>query len=367
MVTSFVPFIYAPFTGDIEIFIATENQVKYKMRENQNRNHAIDMMKGWLAVLMTISHLTYVTSYWTNHIFTKRFNAYVNLTTFSGFLFCFGYVCWSAYIDTDKKEVEKKLLHGAVKTLAAYYVSGISYLIFYGKPSIDILSVLLLQKIPSLSEFLLSFLLIYIILLLSRKILRRMNFFWMMIASAGSLILIHIFPVEIIVSPVMGNVIGTTAYSCFPILGYLLFFLAGCSLSKYGNRLWVPFFGLSIWGTGLFIRYIMVTGTYPGRFPPTVHWIAGGMLPVCMYYFIFTLFDKIGMDIRFLEFLGGGHTLTLLVVGNVTSFALRGLTQDRIQAYMTDASDLLWFILLIGLVFGVAYFLILVNWVIKRN
>ena len=169
MVTSFVPFIYAPFTGDIEIFIATENQVKYKMRENQNRNHAIDMMKGWLAVLMTISHLTYVTSYWTNHIFTKRFNAYVNLTTFSGFLFCFGYVCWSAYIDTDKKEVEKKLLHGAVKTLAAYYVSGISYLIFYGKPSIDILSVLLLQKIPSLSEFLLSFLLIYIILLLSRK------------------------------------------------------------------------------------------------------------------------------------------------------------------------------------------------------
>lgn len=51
----------------------------------------------------------------------------------------------------------------------------------------------------------------------------------------------------------------------------------------------------------------------------------------------------------------------------MTSFALRGLTQDRIQAYMTDASDLLWFILLIGLVFGVAYFLILVNWVIKRN
>lgn len=276
------------------------------MSEAKKRNQAIDMMKGWLAILMTISHFTYVTSYWTNSVFTKRFNVYVNLTTFSGFLFCFGYVCWNAYIDTDRKKIEKKLLRGAFKTLAAFYVSGISYLIFYDKPPIDILSVLLLQKIPSLSEFLLSFSLIYMMLLLFRKILRRLNFFWMLIVSAGSLILSHVFPVEIIVSPVMGDVIGTTAYSCFPILGYLLFFLLGCSFSKYANRFWLPILSLSILGTGLFIRYFMVTGTYPGRFPPTAPWITGGMLPVCMYYFVFTLFDKTGIDIKPLKFLGGG-------------------------------------------------------------
>ena len=46
-------------------------------------------------------------------------------------------------------------------------------------------------------------------------------------------------------------------------------------------------------------------------------------------------------------------------------FALRGITQDRIQVYMKDVSDLPKFILVVILAFVVTYFVIRTGNVIK--
>ena len=87
------------------------------------RDDSLDMMKGCLTVLMVLSHLTYVVPF--DGI--GKFNAYVNLTTFSGFMFCFGYVCWKAYIENEREDVVRRLLKGACKSLCAFYICGLGY------------------------------------------------------------------------------------------------------------------------------------------------------------------------------------------------------------------------------------------------
>lgn len=321
-----------------------------------NRNVGIDMMKGWLVILMTISHLSYVTSYHANCVYVHRFNIYVNLTTFSGFMFCFGYVCWLAYIDTDTdtEDIYKRLLKGANKSLLAFWISGISFVLFYGGTWKDLLSVLLLQKMPSLSEFLLSFALIYLLLFLFRKHLKKMNWVSMFILSVVSLMIIKYFPLDIIVSPVMGSIIGTTSYSCFPIIGYVPYFMLGGFFAKYEDRCLRLIVIASAVLMLLFWWEFYATGSFPERFPPKPLWIIGGMLPVCVYYFIFTCLDGKGIQIKPLSF-WGKRTLVLLVSGNVVSFALRGSTKDGIQKRMGSLSDIPMFLLLIFFVFVLAY------------
>ena len=116
------------------------------------------MMKGFLALIMTISHFTGVSSYCINNSLVKLFNVYTNLTTFSGFLFCFGYVCWNRYIDCEQVD-GRRLIKGFLKAIIAFYISGIAYVLLFDGTLLDAFSVIMLQKVPSVSEFLLGFIL----------------------------------------------------------------------------------------------------------------------------------------------------------------------------------------------------------------
>lgn len=71
------------------------------------RNKAIDIMKGILTIMMISCHLLYQTVQ-----NPGLFNEYVNLTTFSGFLFCFGFVAYVAYFQKYDIPPVKKLIMG---------------------------------------------------------------------------------------------------------------------------------------------------------------------------------------------------------------------------------------------------------------
>ncbi len=75
----------------------------------RNRDTSIDTMKSILIIFMILAHIIQFFPVWwwkTEHI-----SNYVNLTTFSGFMFTFGYVCYKAYIgkEMDSHEFRNKM------------------------------------------------------------------------------------------------------------------------------------------------------------------------------------------------------------------------------------------------------------------
>lgn len=279
------------------------------------RDKALDMMKGWLTILMVLSHLTYVIPF----SGVERFNAYVNLTTFSGFMFCFGYVCQNAYIESDREDVPKRLVKGASKSLFAFYICGLAA--YMHGTWLDWGKVLFLQSIPGMTEFLFSFCLMYLMILIFRRPLKKMSLKNGIATSVISLIVTAIFPFEIISSPIMGSIVGTTTYYCFPLMAYLSYFLVGSLLAKYQIVFSRWLFILTCISTGTFSYYYRARGTLPGRFPPTVLWILGGSLFVYLYYCIFKLISLKGKEVKVFAFIGK-HTLVFLVVSNLLIFSL---------------------------------------------
>ena len=279
------------------------------------RDDSLDMMKGCLTVLMVLSHLTYVVPF--DGI--GKFNAYVNLTTFSGFMFCFGYVCWKAYIENEREDVVRRLLKGACKCVCAFYICGLGY--YMRGTMLEWGGVILLQKIPTLTEFLLSFFLMYLMILILRRQLKKLSLTGGVVISVISWVFLSVFPFEIIINPVMGSIIGTTTYCSFPLMAYISYFLTGCLLAKYRvvfNR-WLLL--LTCIFTGIFFFFYRVNGILPGRFPPTVYWILGGSLFIYGYYCIFKLISRKGKKVKILVYVGK-HTLVFLVVSNLLIFSL---------------------------------------------
>lgn len=281
----------------------------------KTRDNALDMMKGWLTILMVLSHLTYVVPFkW-----SYKFNIYVNLTSFSGFLFCFGYVCWKAYIEKEKEDVARRLGKGALKSLLVFYICGLGSYIRGNLQDWE--SVIFLQRLPGMTEFLFSFCLMYLMILIFKKQLKKLSWRNGMVIAAISLAVTAVFPFEVVNDPIMGSIFGTTSYYSFPLMAYLGYFIVGSLMAKHQivfNR-WL--FLIMCISTGVFLGFCRINGTLPGRFPPTVWWILGGGLFVYLYFCIFKLISQRGIEIGPLIFIGK-HTLVFLVVSNLLLFTL---------------------------------------------
>ena len=68
----------------------------------KERNQEIDIMKGLLTLAMILCHCLQFFGKEDAGIEKILVNV-INLTTFSGFLFCFGFVCCLAYFQGDTK------------------------------------------------------------------------------------------------------------------------------------------------------------------------------------------------------------------------------------------------------------------------
>ena len=73
----------------------------------QKRVKYIDLLKAILVLNMILAHTFQLILGMSIEPInsTNRIMIYINLTTFSGFLFCFGYSSYIAYLSKDKKEV----------------------------------------------------------------------------------------------------------------------------------------------------------------------------------------------------------------------------------------------------------------------
>lgn len=329
-------------------------------KRSEYRNVPIDMMKGFIVVLMTCSHLIGVTSFYFNYEWVRVFVTYVNLTTFSGFLFCFGYVCYSAYIDReDRDRVVKHLIKNAFKVLIAFYISALSYTVTLAGGTGNfkkVFDVLLLQSIPTLSEFLVSFVLLDIFLIFFGKYLRDFSGRKLVIAIILSL-LATLYPYEYTTGSILGSVIGTTKYCCFPVIQYSSYFLLGIWFAKekitFSKRVLIG----SLCGTTVFLGYYFRHDALPNRFPPTMAWIMGAAVFIYCYFLLFNNIYQFGMRIKWLEYFGK-NTLTVLVVGNVMIFLLRFISKEDIQKTITTFSDIWKYLVIVVTCFVISSVLI---------
>lgn len=192
----------------------------------------MDIFKGILTVLMICAHIV---QFFSMNYVTSFFSTYVNLTTFSGFMFAFGYVCFKAYVlkDIDKSTLRKKLGKNFVRTIVAFYIAAIGRTVIgdndYSFKSM--FNIFIFNKIPGYSEFLLSFAFIYIFVYIFRDVFNKMPpvayIFIILLSYLSTFINYNLVQLR-----VLGVVIGSTRFACFPILQYFSLFIVGGYLFK---------------------------------------------------------------------------------------------------------------------------------------
>ena len=168
----------------------------------KERNQEIDIMKGLLTLAMILCHCLQFFGKEDAGIEKILVNV-INLTTFSGFLFCFGFVCCLAYFQGDTRRGIVHMLRNMIRLLLAFYISGLAYMAFKEQKIFRkdfIREVLTLRRYPGWSEFLASFAAVLLVGALLLPALRKTNG-WVVVGAAAVSLASCFIPYEKITNP----------------------------------------------------------------------------------------------------------------------------------------------------------------------
>lgn len=296
----------------------------------KNRQTAIDYMKGALVIGMVLAHSLQLLSK-PSGLFAY-FSTTINLITFSGFLLCFGYVFYLAYLSKPVEQVGSKMAKTAGKSLLAYYLSGFSsflmlYPRFMHKPYPlsfhEVFQLVTFTKAAWVSEFLLTFFLITVLVLVFFKGFQYLvNSPKAMLGVGVVCLLTAIFlPPDLVVIRPLALLVGTKGEYFFPIVQYLPIFLVGLYFARY-KVVWHPLiFVLSGLGTVLLMGYYWRNHTMPPEFVPSIFWLVGSYGILYGYFLAAKWLERQTYSIEWLLSVGR-NTLFYLLVSNFILFAL---------------------------------------------
>ena len=137
----------------------------------------LDIMKSILVLGMIAAHV-FQLCYVGGNRYIALFSLYINIITFSSFMFCFGCTSYLAYFKNSRSETNCRLKRIFFRLLVSFYISGFAYLLFVNNSNngLEYVKVIMLWRIPGYSEFLISFALLNVVLLLcKRKIAELLN------------------------------------------------------------------------------------------------------------------------------------------------------------------------------------------------
>ena len=290
------------------------------------RDHSVDYFKGLLVIGMVYTHVLQFFSDESIFPAIQYSTQFFNLITFSGFVFCFGYVCQIAYYCKPFQIVYKKMFLTGLKTLMAFYLSGLAFQVYVGNQPLNmetIIPILLLEVIPGWSEFLVSFSLIILVGLALFHVFvwmsNRPRLFWMI---CFLLLLTTWLDYDAVTIPQLGLFVGTTSFPTFPVVQYLPFYLIGLYFAKHRIGFqWNHLFVSSV-GTILFLYYLLSRDMQlPERFPPNIYWVVGPTLILYGYYMFSKVLDRWGKGLGFLRMMGE-NVLVYLLLSNLFIFSL---------------------------------------------
>ncbi len=297
----------------------------------KTRVREIDIMKGLLVLAMILCHC--IQFFGDESAGLQKYLAdFINLTTFSGFLFCFGYVCELIYYQKSFRKAAVKMGKNAVRMLFAFYISGIAYIAFAQRKSFSferIYRVLLLWEYPGWSEFLASFAAVLAVGIVLYPLMKRMNgkvFLGITVVSLVGCFL----PYEQIHNPYLALLAGSKDYITFPVLQYGVFFAAGVWFCKKKTSWDGKTLAAAVLAGTAFGIYYVSSGSLPGRFPPGILFICGGIAGVYLYRLLSLTLKMaaeksqiINRAVSAIENIGM-NSLFYLLMSNLLIFAMEG-------------------------------------------
>ena len=291
------------------------------------RKREIDILKGILTVMMILCHS--IQFFGTEQDSLQGFLVnMINLTTFSGFVFCFGYVGEMAYFRKGWLEGARKMGKNALRILIAFYLSGIAYVaLVEGKIfRIDFIrEVIFLKKYPGWSEFLVSFSAMLLIGIICFPVFQRMNGKILILCALISGGLCYL-PYDNVQNSWLALFVGSRHYVTFPVLQYSFFFVAGIWFCKNRIRWKWQILALSVCLGIPCFYYYGKTGYLPERFPVSFWYLFGGCLFVYLFYLTACAMEKMQIGILhkvtgYFECVGA-ESLFYLLFSNLMIFAL---------------------------------------------
>ncbi len=251
------------------------------------RDRSVDILKGILVLQMVLCHCIQFFGRDSKPV-QQQICDYINLTTFSGFMFTFGCSCWYAYFSRDFRTSAGRMLRTALKCLAAFWLSSICYVglveLEYYDPGM-IRRILLLEKYGGWSEFLASFAGVMVVGLILFRLFQMQNGY----LTAGCLAigaLLTLIPYSKVTSTQAALFIGSTSCTTFPVLQYLFYFAAGVWFCRKKIVWDIRILAAVVVLTLPELIMYLVGGHLTNRFPPDMWFVAGAALFLYLYYLL---------------------------------------------------------------------------------
>lgn len=286
----------------------------------------IDVLKGILTLQMILAHCIQFYTDLEKNTVALYISEYINLTTFSGFLFCFGYVSYLSYFTKERRESSRRLFGNMGKLLAGYYISCFGYTIFVEKLPLrmDMIGeLLLLKRLAGWSEFLFSFALVMAMELLLFPLFTE-KIRWGLGGMTVVALLVCFLPHREVGS-IVGSVIGGYGGAFFPVVPYSIYLIAGVFMAREQAGFKKSVFAIALAGTIWYIMdYKWVSGMQPSRFPLSFSYLIGASFFLYLYYLLSVVLEskKNVWPVKYLADVGN-NSLFYLLVSNLLIFSLK--------------------------------------------
>ncbi|MCJ2058263.1 hypothetical protein MKL09_17100 [Methylobacterium sp. J-048] len=300
--------------------------------ERRDRCADLDAFKTLLVVGMILAHVVQIVQAPIDTLAGCLSNL-VNLISFSGFLFAFG---WGTALSCCTARVRTlwDRLKGPAKILLAFYLSGIAHLVLIdgnGLSAARILSVVTLADLPGHSEFLASFFVLSLAMVGLGQwlgpVAKKPPFLLLGLAMSALFGCVQVNTLDL---PWLRILFGAPNNMYFPLAPYAMWLFLGAyhaGKPESFDRIALYVAALATWG---FLAVAMMAGHPPSRFPPSTLWVMGSALFLLLY-------RAASMSIvrRFalphLLTSPGRHILIYLVASNLALFACQNLFGHVIQ------------------------------------
>jgi hypothetical protein len=291
------------------------------MPSPNNRAADLDLLKTLLVVGMIGAHVIQLITFRAKPE-AAIFAEYINLVTFSGFMFAFG-------IGIGLPKPPGKHWHLASRLrpvlilLLAVYASSFAFALWVDRKPLNtelILDVVTMQRLFGWSEFLATFFVLSLVTLVARPALLAIGRTPWLLLVATMACLATTFVTTGAIFPLLPTVVGHTGFANFPLLPYLPWFLLGIWYGSHPVRAWHFVPALVI--TGYLYWVTLQTGQFPNRFPPTILWIVGPAAILLAYLALCRLIAS-RVNIAAALLTPGRHVLSFLVLSNIAFFATR--------------------------------------------
>lgn len=291
------------------------------MPSPNNRAADLDLLKTLLVVGMIGAHVIQLITFRAKPE-AAIFAEYINLVTFSGFLFAFG-----IGLGLPKPEGRHRSLWWRLRPplllLLAVCASSFAFALLVDRKHLDaqlIIDVVTMQRLFGWSEFLATFFVLSLLTLVARPALLAIGRTPWLLLVATMACLATTFVTTGAIFPLLPTVVGHTGFANFPLLPYLPWFLLGIWYGSHPVRAW--HFAPALVITGYLYWVTLQTGQFPNRFPPTILWIVGPAAILLAYLALCRLIAS-RVNIAAALLTPGRHVLSFLVLSNIAFFATR--------------------------------------------